>query len=71
MSKNKCKNWKRSGRIVRHHIKNRCHGGKSTPSNLLKFDSERERAFHFVFGNKSFEEVAELLLRTCRSKGRK
>jgi len=65
------KKWKRSGRMVKHHITNRCHGGKSTPSNLLKFDSERERAFHFIFGNKSFEEVAELLLRTCRNKGRK
>ena len=70
MSKNKCKNWKRSGRFVNHHIKNRCHNGKSTPSNLLKLDSERERAFHFVFGNKSFEEVAELLLRCCKMKGR-
>ena len=65
------KKWKRSGKMVRHHIKNRVNNGKSTPSNLLKLDSERERAFHFVFGNKSFEEVAELLLRTCRSKGRK
>ena len=64
------KNWKRSGRFVNHHIKNRCHGGKSTPQNLLKLDSERERAFHFVFGNKSFEEVAELLLRCCKMKGR-
>jgi len=65
------KKWKRSGRMVKHHITNRVNRGKSIPSNLLKFDSERERAFHFIFGNKSFEEVAELLLRTCRSKGRK
>jgi len=65
------KKWKRSGRMVKHHITNRVNRGKSTPSNLLKFDSERERAFHFLFKNLSFEEVAELLLRTCRSKGRK
>lgn len=65
------KKWTRSRKIVKHHITNRVKGGKSTPSNLLKFDSERERAWHFLFGNKSFEEAAELLLRTCQAKGRK
>lgn len=65
------KNWTRSGRIIKHHITNRVNGGKSTPSNILKLDSERERAWHFLFGNKSFEEVSELLLRTCQIKGRK
>jgi len=63
--------WKRSGRMVKHHITNRVNRGKSIPSNLLKFDSERERAWHFLFKNLSFEEVAELLLRTCQMKGRK
>lgn len=62
------KKWKRSGRIINHHIKNRCKGGKSTPENLLKFDSERERAWHFLFKNMSFKEVAELLLRVDRAK---
>ena len=65
------KKWKRSGRIIKHHIVNRVNHGKSTPSNLLKFDSERERAWHFLFGNKSFEEVAELLTRTQKMKRRK
>lgn len=63
--------WKRSGKIIKHHIVNRCRGGKSTPDNLLRFDSERERAWHFLFGNKSFEEVAELLLKTSHMKRRK
>jgi len=62
------KNWKRSGRFVNHHLKNRCRGGKSTPSNLLKLDSERERAWHFIFKNLSFVEAAELLLRTDKMK---
>lgn len=65
------KKWKRSGKVIKHHITNRVNGGKSTPENLLRFDSERERAWHFLFKNMSFEEVAELLLRTCRMKGRK
>jgi len=62
------KKWKRSGKMVRHHIKNRVNNGKSTPSNLLKLDSERERAWHFIFKNLSFVEAAELLLRTDKMK---
>jgi hypothetical protein len=64
------KQWKRSRKLIKHHITNCIKGGKSEPSNLLKFDEERERAFHFIFHNLSFEEVAELLIRTCRAKGR-
>lgn len=62
------KNWKRTGKMVHHHLKNRCMGGTSEPSNLLLLDSERERAWHFLFLNKSFEEVAEILLRTVKIK---
>jgi len=68
MSKQKSKRWKRSGRIIRHHIKNRCKGGGNSIHNLLQFDSEREKAWHFLFKNMSFTEVAELLLRTVRAK---
>jgi len=64
------KQWSRSGHMVKHHITNKCHNGGSSPDNLLKFDSERERAWHFLFKNLSFEEVAELLIRTCKAKGR-
>lgn len=64
----KSKEWKRSRKFVKHHIKNRVNGGKSVKSNLLRFDSEREKAWHFLFGNKDFQEVAELLLRTDRLK---
>lgn len=62
------KKWKRSGKMVKHHITNRVNGGKSTPENLLVFDREREKAWHFLFKNKDFEEVAELLLRCSRMK---
>lgn len=60
--------WKRKGKKIKHHIVNRCHGGKSETSNLLSFDEAREKAWHFLFNNLSFEEVAELLLRTVRAK---
>jgi len=66
----KKKEWKRSKRFVKHHITNKCRGGKTNQVNLIRLNEEREKAWHFLFGNKSFEEVAELLLRTCRMKGR-
>lgn len=66
----KDKNWKRKGRFVQHHIVNRCNKGKSEPSNLIRLDEQREKAWHFLFGNMDFEEVAELLLRTWRMKKR-
>jgi len=70
-NKQRRKKFRRSGVMIKHHITNKCKGGKSTKENLLVFDQNRERAWHFLFGNKSFEEVAELLLRTCQMKGRK
>ncbi len=66
--KDKNGNWKRAGKTINHHILNRCMGGSDDVSNLLKFDEAREKAWHFLWGNKSFEEVAELLLRTVRAK---
>lgn len=54
--------------MIKHHIVNRVNSGPSLPFNLLMFDSEREKAWHFLFKNKSFEEVAELLLRTVKIK---
>jgi len=62
--------WNRSRHFCRHHITNRVNGGGSEPSNLLLLDREREKAWHFLFHNLSFEEVAELLLRTCKAKKR-
>jgi len=63
------KEWKRSGKFNRHHIKNRVAGGQSIAENLLRMDIRRHQAFHLLFGNMSFREVAELLLRTCEMKG--
>lgn len=59
----KHRDWKRSRRLNRHHIKNKCKGGGNGPENIILLDTERHKAFHFLFGNMSFTEVAELLLR--------
>lgn len=64
------KKWKKGKKMVHHHITNRCRGGKSNKSNLILLERNKEQAWHFLFKNKSFEEVAELLLRICRMKGR-
>jgi hypothetical protein len=64
------RNKKKVRRMVKHHITNRCKGGKNVPSNLILLKENREKAWHQVFGNKSFEEVIELLQRVCKIKGR-
>lgn len=60
--KRKRTKWKRSGKMIKHHIQNRCMGGSSKPHNLLLFDSEREKAWHFIFRNLSFYEAGTKLL---------
>jgi hypothetical protein len=62
------KKWHRSGKFNRHHIVNKTNGGSSKPSNILKMDVNRHRAWHFLFRNMSFQEVAELLLRCQKIK---
>jgi len=59
----KKRTWKRSGRLNKHHIKNKCRGGGNEPENIILLDTERHKAFHFLFGNMSFAEAAQLLLR--------
>lgn len=75
MSRNKQKrrnkHWQRKGKFNRHHIKNKCRGGRTTKENLLWMDIERHNAFHFLFKNMSFREVAALLIRCSEMKGEK
>lgn len=59
MKKKKC---------VRHHILNRCQGGKSTPENLLYIEEEKEKMIHKIFFNKDFYDIVLLLLRLSKMK---
>lgn len=63
------KAWKRTRSLSGHHIVNKCRGGESTKSNILRLDSRRHEAFHLLFGNMDFDEVIELLIRTKELKG--
>jgi hypothetical protein len=68
-NKNKRREWKRCNKFNYHHIKNKTNGGEKIESNLLRLDIERHNAWHFLFGNMSFREVADLLIRVCELKG--
>lgn len=64
----KSKKWRRARKFNRHHIINRCKGGNNSQQNILKFDIERHKAWHFLFGNMDFIQVAKLLTRTYQAK---
>ena len=53
----------RAGWKNRHHIKNKCRRGDSSPQNILMMDERRHAAFHLLFRNMDFLQVANLLLR--------
>jgi hypothetical protein len=53
---------------VRHHIKNRCNGGRSTPENLLLIDERKERMIHEIFGDRDFYEIILFILRLSKMK---
>lgn len=68
-NKRKIREWRRSNSFNHHHIKNKVNGGEKIESNMLRMDRERHNAWHFLFHNLSFREVAELLIRVCEIKG--
>lgn len=55
-------------KLVRHHIKNRCNGGKSIPENLLLIDERKEKMIHEVFGNRDFYDIVLFILRLSKMK---
>jgi len=62
------KNWKRARKRNRHHIKNRCKKGTRAKANIIMMDRNRHAAWHFLFRNLSFVQVAEILLRAEKMK---
>lgn len=53
-----------------HHLTPRSRGGDYTTKNLLLIDRDRHSVWHRLFGNKTLEEVIELLIRLSRMKRR-
>ena len=60
--------WQRSRRCNRHHMIPRSRGGHDGKRNIIRLDTERHNAWHFLFGDMSFEEIAKMLLRAIRMK---
>lgn len=60
----------RAGVIIKHHNLARSRHGKNTVDNLIRLDENREKAFHLIFKNRTFQEAAELLRRADRLKRR-
>ena len=58
------KNRKRN----RHHLTPKSRGGEKTDSNLLLIDMERHNAWHKLWGNRTLDEVIELLIRVKHAK---
>lgn len=52
----------------RHHLLNKCKGGKNQDWNIVLIDIEKHRYWHKIFKNLSLEEVIELLKRLKRLK---
>lgn len=48
---------------TKHHNRARCRGGSFAPRNIFILTTEHHRAFHLLFGNRTFKEAAEVLLR--------
>ena len=54
----------------RHHLTPKSRGGDMSPQNLLTIDIDRHIFWHKMFGNKTLEEVIDLLIRLKKMKGR-
>ena len=44
-----------------HHLKNLVEGGQSVSSNLIKLDAYRHCAIHYLFSNKSIQEIIKII----------
>ena len=52
---------KRGRHINRHHMTNKCRGGKDSHNNILMMKIDRHRRLHHLFGNMSWEEIHDTL----------
>jgi len=53
--------WKLAGKTNRHHVIPKSRHGTFAPMNIVHWDINKHRAFHFLFGNRTLEEAAEYL----------
>lgn len=51
-----------------HHLIPKSRGGQKIQSNILLIDIKRHNAWHALWGNRTLDEVIELLLRVKHAK---
>lgn len=59
---------KRAGSKNTHHLTPKGRGGRKSKYNEVELDIYRHNAYHLLFGNLTFKEAGELLLRMCSIK---
>ena len=52
----------------KHHLRPKSRGGKKVTSNLLTIDIDKHRYWHAVFGNRTLEEIINVLQKLKRLK---
>lgn len=57
-------------RFTRHHLTAKCRNGSNHRSNLLNLWWHHHQAIHTLFGNRTLEEIIEVLLRLKKFKDR-
>ena len=50
-------------KLTRHHNRAKSLGGDMSDWNIYKLTPEHHQAFHKLFGNRTFDEAAKVLLR--------
>jgi hypothetical protein len=54
---------KHNSRSTRHHLVNRCNGGKTRPDNILNLWRPRHEAWHTLFNNMDLDQIINCLIR--------
>lgn len=61
---------KRKNKLSRHHLLARSRGGDSNPYNILMLWRKKHDCWHTLFGNKTLDEIIEIMCRVRSIKAR-
>jgi hypothetical protein len=59
---------KRKQKITKHHLKNKCQGGRNTSENILYLFEKKHEAWHLLFKNADLDEAISILQRVKQIK---
>jgi len=61
--KGRLKRNQKKRKMNKHHLRPKSRGGSKVQSNLILIDMERHNAWHILWGNRTLDEIIELLIR--------